>query len=221
MVTVKQIGWLAGLLEGEGCFYVNGSSSIGIRLSMTDKDVVECAARLMQSKPGNPSVRGGNRKPIYYTAVNGLSAASWMMTVWPLMGERRQAKIAECLQLWRSQPVQNKDKKVCKNGHPLTGDNVLQVTNKSGTLGRRCAICFRRYYRDWKETNRDRVNAMEAQRRRDRWRSDPLFREREKARSTAWQRARRSSTKLARLASDSTPDVAAIGESDNRKVGSQ
>lgn len=181
MVTVRDIAWLAGLLEGEGCFCIAPSGSIGIQLSMTDGDVVKRAARLINTKRHGPRVRTGNRKDIYFAAIYGIPAASWMMTLWSLMGARRRQKINECLTKWRSQPVQNKDKSLCKNGHPLTGDNVFMVTQKSGRPGRRCAICHRAYFKAW--------------------------------------RARYSSTKLARLASDSTPDVAAIGESDNRKVG--
>ena len=49
MLTLKEIAWLAGLLEGEGSFgaYVKGSQSPCIQFSMCDKDVLERAANML------------------------------------------------------------------------------------------------------------------------------------------------------------------------------
>lgn len=101
MIDPRDIRWLAGLLEGEGCFLYH--SSPAIVLNMKDKDVVERAAVIL----GNRSVRMKTppAKPqwnqTYTCAVYGARAAGWMMTLYGLMGVRRKDKIKEVLARWR------------------------------------------------------------------------------------------------------------------------
>lgn len=112
---VKDICWLAGLIEGEGCFYVhtkiykrqNGTTTYKqpkIIISMTDKDVIERVAKMfgcfvqVQSKTANAN-KGGK---IQYTAFStGNKAIAWMMTLYSLMGTRRKAKIKEVISMWK------------------------------------------------------------------------------------------------------------------------
>ena len=47
-MKTKELHWLAGLLEGEGCFTFNTYSPV-IMLAMTDEDEVRRAATLMKS----------------------------------------------------------------------------------------------------------------------------------------------------------------------------
>ena len=105
MIDIKDIYWLAGLLEGEGCFAVNNSAYYcpQITLKMTDRDVVEKAHRLLRatSKVNEERRYAERNKPIYWFRVMGSLAASWMMTLYPLMGERRQEKIREVLEVWK------------------------------------------------------------------------------------------------------------------------
>lgn len=107
MPDTSEIHWLAGLLEGEGSFGLrkmvtkrNGHSWTYYRprlqVSMTDKDIVDRAAKLI----GLTTYKGGvckSGKQMWMTACQGSRAASWMMTLYPLMGQRRQAKIRESL----------------------------------------------------------------------------------------------------------------------------
>ena len=110
MISTKEITWLAGLLEGEGCFSFSGS--IRIELWMADLDVVQHAAGLLGTKV-NPRInkRYSNRKPMYGARLYGFHTAGWMMTLYTLMGTRRQAKIREQLNIWQSQRVQPQDAK--------------------------------------------------------------------------------------------------------------
>lgn len=107
-VVVRDIAWLAGLLEGEGCFFSVGSGKRNktcpqIALNMTDKDVVIRASEIMQSRqckeirPKNPSY-----KLQYYFTVGGSLAAAWMMMLYGFLGSRRKEKIREILSLWKS-----------------------------------------------------------------------------------------------------------------------
>lgn len=98
------IEWLAGLLEGEGCF---GRYSAGpkqphlryarIQLGMTDEDVV----RRVHEFTGvghvyEPKQRPGCKRIWIWHARNH-EAESLMQKLHPLMGLRRQAKIDEVL----------------------------------------------------------------------------------------------------------------------------
>lgn len=95
--------WLAGLLEGEGCFVYFRTpyqqDRPGIQLKMTDEDVVERAAKLLNAPSVRPQDRP-DRKRTFVCAITGEPAAEMMRQLLPLMGERRSAKIREVLDEW-------------------------------------------------------------------------------------------------------------------------
>lgn len=93
--------WLAGLLEGEGCFAFAGTPKI--ILEMTDEDVVERAAFLINSyvKARTPKP---NRKQVFHTEATGERARNVMEAILPHMGKRRSAKIREVLKLSAGRP---------------------------------------------------------------------------------------------------------------------
>lgn len=103
MNSIGDIYYIAGLLEGEGCFYFRKCPTI--TLNMTDLDTVEKARSLMNKTnkiyTENPS---GNRKEAYRLIVYGDVAMQWMMTIYPLMSIRRKAKIREIIQKWKEMP---------------------------------------------------------------------------------------------------------------------
>lgn len=101
MPTVKDIIWVAGLLEGEGYFAYQTSAKIDV--SMIDKDVIIKLRNIL-----NPTVSviarsksSGDRQQQYRIQVCGLVAIQWMMTIYSLMGERRKARIREILKTWK------------------------------------------------------------------------------------------------------------------------
>ena len=104
--------WLAGLLEGEGSFCVDAHTgtradgspggrrpSLVVSLQMTDQDVVQRAAALMDGTciPSRRRKIRPNESPSWRTKVTGQKAEDTMRAVLPLMGQRRTAKILECL----------------------------------------------------------------------------------------------------------------------------
>ena len=153
MIKVADIQWLAGLLEGEGCFLTSSNTTPVIVLCMTDKDVVERAAALLKVKcyaPTPPAWKIGIRKPIYRIMIHGYKAAQWMMLLYSLMGERRRSKIKQCLAIWRKAPLHPSMRRECPNGHAYTPENTGYSKGKRG--GRQCRTChregeLRRYYR--------------------------------------------------------------------------
>jgi hypothetical protein len=96
-----QLYWLAGLLEGEGSFVAGPPSSPRvprIQLPMTDRDIVERAARLFD-RPVWRSDRGAELgyKPCFLTALKGAAAVHLMVVLKPVMGARRRAQIERAL----------------------------------------------------------------------------------------------------------------------------
>ena len=100
MIKLNDIYYIAGLLEGEGSFGFYETPVI--QLNMTDFDVVNGAQKILH--PGaniRTQNKGGNRKLMYILHISGSIALQWMMTIYPLMKERRQAKILEVINKWK------------------------------------------------------------------------------------------------------------------------
>jgi hypothetical protein len=162
--NVRDIAWLAGLLEGEGCFSWGGDCA-DIALRMTDRDVVDRAHSMMgatqrivqQQRPGQGSIV--SRLPDYTFRVSGLRAIAWMMTLYPLMGERRRLRIRGVLGQWKLRGVKNAWKTHCKRGHPLSGGNVV---HRKGKRQRNCRQCRLDGYQE----NKTILNARRRDRRR-------------------------------------------------------
>ena len=98
-VKTKDIIWLAGLLEGEGCFSLmkaNGRSGQypSISVGMTDEDII---VRISDIWGSNVCHRINH----WRTHVHGVKAISWMMTLYPLLGKRRRAKIEKVIKVWK------------------------------------------------------------------------------------------------------------------------
>ena len=97
--------WLAGLLEGEGCFRYAESPTL--ELQMTDEDVVARAAQITQRNylvKKNRTVKG---KHIYHLRVFSQHAIDIMQELYPHMGARRKAQIDLCIQKFADQTQVN------------------------------------------------------------------------------------------------------------------
>lgn len=94
-LTEAQIAWLAGLLEGEGCFHFCRGPYV--KLSMTDKDIVERAAELMNGHCQKVKRCQPGCKPVFLVEVCSVRAIYVMNLVFPHMGKRRAEKIKEVL----------------------------------------------------------------------------------------------------------------------------
>lgn len=100
-------GWVAGLIEGEGCFTFNKQfkAKTGLtyhypkfQLKMVDFDVVRKLADLLDIESiyiNNPS--GSQKQKQYAVMAHGDLAIEIMLTIRDLMGDRRRQKIDEIL----------------------------------------------------------------------------------------------------------------------------
>lgn len=117
-MDTKSIAWVAGLLEGEGCFCLRSHGhNPFIALSMCDLDIVIRVAKILGGHKVikcKADTRGGKR--LFRLNVYGRRAVEWMMTMYPLMGERRQSKIRECLHDWKEYHVNYTERRPYSRG---------------------------------------------------------------------------------------------------------
>jgi hypothetical protein len=75
---------------------------------MTDRGIIERVSKLFNCTLCGPYVSkqkkadGSSKKETWFAHLSGNKAAAWMMTIYPLMGLRRQEKIKELLTRWRT-----------------------------------------------------------------------------------------------------------------------
>lgn len=100
------IHWVAGFLEGEGSF---GQTRRGtcrqpsIQANTTDLDIAIKLSILLQAKVKPPRLTSQISKlPSYEVRVTGAKAVGWMMTLYPLLGERRQVRVKRALLEWKT-----------------------------------------------------------------------------------------------------------------------
>ncbi len=139
MITVKDIGWIAGFLEGEGYFH-------------SQKNTPYISAAQVQRQPLEKiqSLLGGNihlyklgsltESPCHRWSIGSVRATGIMFMLFDLMSPKRQNQIRAAILKWKSGPGINWKGKVthCKNGHEFTVENTYRHP-KRGT--RSCRIC--------------------------------------------------------------------------------
>ncbi|WP_394620972.1 LAGLIDADG family homing endonuclease [Lentzea sp. JNUCC 0626] len=86
--------WLAGLLDGEGCFDLPRGNP-RVRVKMSDLDVILRAADLMGAKTYPEVVPG--RKPLLVAQITGDAAVEVLRAVLPFLGSRRSARATEII----------------------------------------------------------------------------------------------------------------------------
>ena len=90
--------WLAGILEGEGCFLKQTKNTrICISVQMTDEDVVARVANILNSSLMKVKSKNPKHKDSYVTRVYAKNAESVMREIFPLMGIRRKDQIQKAL----------------------------------------------------------------------------------------------------------------------------
>jgi hypothetical protein len=138
-MDIKNIHWLAGILEGEGSFQLERPA---IALEMTDRDIVQRVANIFQVPVYELKRRPGS-KQAYKAVLTGNLAIQWMMTLYSLLGVRRKARIREVLEKWRI-TVQTKKIILVKGVKYCTVHHVPLIGLNMGNAGRGhvcCALC--------------------------------------------------------------------------------
>jgi hypothetical protein len=120
-MSQADIGWLAGIVEGEGSFKTNGRTGIALEVAMTDQDVVQ----RLQDVTGVGRVNGPywakkSTKP-YWTWTVGKKAAlaRLVLAIYPLLGSRRQGRVADLLDRFSFRPIHRRPGgRWCYPNHP-------------------------------------------------------------------------------------------------------
>ena len=92
--------WLTGILEGEGTFLAGPPSNPGIpivRVSMTDRDIVERVARLFDRAVVTLRRRREHHKTPFVTTIKGAPAVELMIAADRFMGVKRRAEIQRAI----------------------------------------------------------------------------------------------------------------------------
>jgi hypothetical protein len=112
---------------------------------MTDKDVIDHLENLTRMGSRYSYKRGNNKEMFCWRVTVQVDAASLMMTLYPLMHNRRRTKIRECLELWRSRPYPHQ--LPCPRNHDM---KKFYTTNQGQRACRDCE----KVYRETAKSNR-------------------------------------------------------------------
>jgi hypothetical protein len=96
--------WLAGILEGEGTFMSGPPSRPHapiVRISMTDRDVVERSAALLCRAVTPVRARKPHYRPPFITQLRGVEAVDLRLAVRPVLGPERTAQVDRVLARWK------------------------------------------------------------------------------------------------------------------------
>ena len=106
-ITPTQWAWIAGLLEGEGCFTIS-SGYPRIILKMTDKDIVERFANFFGVKVYQRETADPKHKTQWHCQVAKKTLVHNIAChIHEYLGERRRAAIAEWYCLWEDLKLPN------------------------------------------------------------------------------------------------------------------
>ncbi len=121
--------WMAGLLEGEGCFDGMNQTTPRLRITMTDLDVMIKAGKILGAYNITMTTRSVNKnKPAYYIGLHGLMAIEWMKRIYPLMGNRRKEQIKKCFAKWDERKNwTGRRKQKYKSGPKLSSPHMVWI----------------------------------------------------------------------------------------------
>lgn len=93
--TVKDLHWAAGFIEGEGCFSRGTSQRIDVE--QVDREPLDKLQAMFGGRTVRRRAKREGWNPTFAWYVYGSRARGIMMTLYPLLSERRQGKIKEAL----------------------------------------------------------------------------------------------------------------------------
>ena len=100
VIDPSEFHWLIGLLEGEGTFLAGPPSNPGlpiVRVSMTDRDVVQRVARLLDRAVVALRPRRQHHKVPFAVTIKGAPAVDLMLAVHDFMGLKRRTQIQRAI----------------------------------------------------------------------------------------------------------------------------
>jgi hypothetical protein len=98
-LTEFELGWLVGLIEGDGSFTCDGKNAMVV-LKITDLDTAQRFARLLRTTVSGPYHYEGQQlgsKPYYMTKITGKRAREFMASTAEHFSSRRQDQITNII----------------------------------------------------------------------------------------------------------------------------
>src|SRR3990167_5547654 len=135
MIAIADLYWIAGFLEGEGCFHT-GHGQLRTTASQKQREPLERLQGLLGGK-----IYRRRNQPIWEWWLCGPPSAGVMMTLYWLLSARRRDQIRRELNKWRARPLCSRWRSVCLHGHPYTTSNTIYWLRKPTTrICRECAL---------------------------------------------------------------------------------
>ncbi len=152
-MSAARLAWAAGLFEGEGSLQIFRKKYVRAQLAMTDKDMVERFADIVQvGTVYGPYQYRTNHKPFWtWMCQDALGVVAVIDSFMPWFGERRRAKAVEVREM--AMIVGTRKRKLsdtCRSGHLLEGDNMRIDRHENGNVTRRCRVCQKQRMDEWK-----------------------------------------------------------------------
>ena len=100
MIHLKDMGWAAGFLEGEGYFGMNTGSPL-ITAFQLDQEPLRYLKDIFKLGTLRGPYKTALGKPVYCYKVCGICAVQIMLTIFSLMSLRRKEKIKNIIEKWK------------------------------------------------------------------------------------------------------------------------
>ena len=154
MITLSDLSWTAGFLEGEGCFFVNrrcpGVTATQVQLWPLRRLLALFGGSLRLQRRQHLNA---NHRDAYAWEIQGSFACGLMMTIYPLVSPERQKQICRALVLWKSANVGARYRHACPQGHQYS----MTWVDARGRTHRGCTLCRREANRRYDKTRRART----------------------------------------------------------------
>lgn len=159
-ISINDLYWAAGFLEGEGSFYRNGGTIV-ISAVQVQREPID---RLHKLLGGNISTfsRKEVRGNIYHRLnIYGMRAEALMKMLFPIMSPKRQNQITTSLAWYASRPgvnfVKSGRTKWRKCDHPFTPENTYIYP---GSKKKNCRICMKAAQERYKAKITNRISSF-------------------------------------------------------------
>lgn len=138
--NLRELHWLAGLLEGEGSFMNDPPSRPNnpiVSIEMTDEDIIKKVSKIFERKYQECKRKNKKYKKSFKVILTGYKSLVLMIMLYPLMSQRRRKKIKEILKTYDYTANYERIKKQADRNRKLTNENILLALKNEEKLSLR------------------------------------------------------------------------------------